>query len=268
MLGLNLDYPLLLSTVIEHAARRRSATYRKLSRTNGMEKLRSDYRSVSRAQPPTGVCLAPHWRQKKAVVRWLTRVEHAPPISNCSTVCGSGIGAVLAHTANPPPAAGAGSLHDQHFTGYPNAVHPMHDTVALAEQLSPRLESVDRFIVMAGRDDMPAIPTLREDVQCYEDLVEAGEAGHRPGRNWTSAPPAHCASPPERPANRKACCEAAPWHRPVGAVHWRWQRLGVIGQRHCPGHPRILSLQHRLGGALPRRRCMAAEAACCRDAPG
>ena len=65
----------------------------------------------------------------------------------------SGTGGAL-HTANPrlPPEQ---ILYTINFTGY-RTLFIDADTVALAEQLAPRLESVDRFIVMAARDDMPA----------------------------------------------------------------------------------------------------------------
>ena len=82
----------------------------------------------------------------------------------------SGIGGVL-HTANPrlPPEQ---ILYTINFTGY-RTLFIDADTVALAEQLAPRLESVDRFIVMAARADMPA--TSLPNVQCYEDLIDAGD---------------------------------------------------------------------------------------------
>ena len=166
MLGLNLDYPLLLSTVIEHAAATFGDT--EIVSHNGMEKLRSDYRSAARRSRRLASSLRRMGVQEGSFVgslAWNTQ-RHFELFYAVS-----GIGAVL-HTANPrlPPAQ---VLYTINFTGY-RTLFIDADTVPLAEQLAPRLESVDRFIVMAGRDDMPA--TTLPNVRCYEDLVEAGDA--------------------------------------------------------------------------------------------
>ena len=136
----------------------------------------------------------------------------------------SGIGGVL-HTANPrlPPEQ---ILYTINFTGYRTLFIDV-DTVALAEQLAPRLESVDRFIVMAARDDMPA--TSLPNVQCYEDLIDAGD----PAFAWPKLDERSCVRAVlhlrhDRSAEGRAVLASR--HRAVGAVHRRWQRLGLVGQ--------------------------------------
>jgi acyl-CoA synthetase (AMP-forming)/AMP-acid ligase II len=166
MLGLNLDYPLLLSTVIEHAAATFGDT--EIVSHDGMEKHRSDYRSSAMRSRRLASSLRRMGVQEGSFVGSLAWNTHR----HFELFYGvSGIGAVL-HTANPrlPPAQ---ILYTINFTGY-RTLFIDADTVPLAEQLAPRLDSVDRFIVMAGRDGMPA--TTLPNVRCYEDLVDAGDA--------------------------------------------------------------------------------------------
>jgi fatty-acyl-CoA synthase len=166
MLGLNLNYPLLLSTVIEHAGATFGDT--EIVSYGGMEKQLGDYRSAAMRSRRLASALRRMGVQEGSFVgslAWNTQ-RHFELFYGVS-----GIGAVL-HTANPrlPPA----QIHYTiNFAGY-RTLFIDADTVSLAEQLAPRLESVDRFIVMAGRDDMPA--TTLPNVRCYEDLVDAGDA--------------------------------------------------------------------------------------------
>ena len=165
MLSLALDYPLQLSTVIEHAA----ATFGDtpvISR-NRTEVVRADYRTeAARARR-----LASSLRRLGlgpddflGSLAWNTH-RHFELFYGAT-----GIGAVL-HTANPrlPPEQ---IIYTINFTGY-RTLFIDEDTVALAEQLAPRLERVDRFIVMATRDNMPT--TSLPNVLCYEDLIDAGD---------------------------------------------------------------------------------------------
>src|SRR5580698_11593658 len=166
MLGLNLNYPLLLSTVIEHAGATFGDT--EIVSYGGMEKQLGDYRSAAMRSRRLASALRRMGVQEGSFVgslAWNTQ-RHFELFYGVS-----GIGAVL-HTANPrlPPAQ---ILYTINFAGY-RTLFIDADTVSLAEQLAPRLESVDRFIVMAGRDDMPA--TTLPNVRCYEDLVDAGDA--------------------------------------------------------------------------------------------
>jgi 3-(methylthio)propionyl---CoA ligase len=166
MLGLNLDYPLLLSTVIEHAAATFGDT--QIVSHSRTESVRSNYDTAARRSRRLSSSLRRLGLEEGGFVgslAWNT-LRHFELFYGVS-----GIGGVL-HTANPrlPPEQ---ILYTINFTGYRTLFIDV-DTVTLAEQLAPRLESVNRFIVMAARDDMPA--TALPNVQCYEDLIEAGDS--------------------------------------------------------------------------------------------
>ena len=165
MLGLNLDCPLLLSTVIEHAATTFGDT--ELVSHSRLETVRSTYRDAALRSRRLASSLQRLGVEEGGFVGSLAWNTHR----HFELFYGvSGIGGAL-HTANPrlPPEQ---ILYTINFTGY-RTLFIDADTVALAEQLAPRLESVDRFIVMAARADMPA--TNLPDVQCYEDLIDAGD---------------------------------------------------------------------------------------------
>ena len=165
MLGLNLDCPLLLSTVIEHAATTFGDT--ELVSHSRAETVRGTYRDAALRSRRLASSLQRLGVEEGGFVGSLAWNTHR----HFELFYGvSGIGGVL-HTANPrlPPEQ---ILYTINFTGY-RTLFIDADTVALAEQLAPRLESVDRFIVMAARADMPA--TSLPDVQCYEDLIDAGD---------------------------------------------------------------------------------------------
>ena len=165
MLGLNLDCPLLLSTVIEHAATTFGDT--ELVSHSRAETVRGTYRDAALRSRRLAQFIAASGVEEGGFVGSLAWNTHR----HFELFYGvSGIGGVL-HTANPrlPPEQ---ILYTINFTGY-RTLFIDADTVALAEQLAPRLESVDRFIVMAARADMPA--TSLPDVQCYEDLIDAGD---------------------------------------------------------------------------------------------
>ena len=165
MLGLNLDCPLLLSTVIEHAATTFGDT--ELVSHSRAETVRSTYRDAALRSRRLASSLQRLGVEEGGFVGSLAWNTHR----HFELFYGvSGIGGAL-HTANPrlPPEQ---ILYTINFTGY-RTLFIDADTVALAEQLAPRLESVDRFIVMAARADMPA--TNLPNVQCYEDLIDAGD---------------------------------------------------------------------------------------------
>ena len=165
MLGLNLDCPLLLSTVIEHAATTFGDT--ELVSHSRLETVRGTYRDAALRSRRLASSLQRLGVEEGGFVGSLAWNTHR----HFELFYGvSGIGGAL-HTANPrlPPEQ---ILYTINFTGY-RTLFIDADTVALAEQLAPRLESVDRFIVMAARADMPA--TNLPNVQCYEDLIDAGD---------------------------------------------------------------------------------------------
>jgi acyl-CoA synthetase (AMP-forming)/AMP-acid ligase II len=165
MLGLNLDYPLVLSTIIEHAAATFGDT--ELVSHADAEAIRSNYREAARRSRR----LASSLRRLGLVpgcfvgsLAWNTH-RHFELFYGVS-----GIGGIL-HTANPrlPPEQ---ILYAINLTGYRTLFIDL-DTLALAEQLAPQLRTVDRFVLMSPRNDLPA--TSLADVLCYEDLIEAGD---------------------------------------------------------------------------------------------
>lgn len=166
MLGLNLDYPLLLSTIIEHAA----TTFgdAELVSHSREEVVRSNYRHASLRSRRLASSLQGLGLNEGEFVGSLAWNTHRHFELFYAV---SGIGNIL-HTANPrlPPEQ---ILYTINFTGYRTLFIDI-ETIALAEQLAPRLEHIDRFIVMAARPDMPA--TTLPNAQCYEDLIDAGDA--------------------------------------------------------------------------------------------
>ena len=164
MLGLNLDYPLVLSTIIEHAAVTFGDT--ELVSAVGAEAARSSYREVAQRSRRLASSLRRLGVEPGSFVgslAWNTQ-RHFELFYGVS-----GIGGIL-HTANPrlPPEQ---ILYTIDFTGYRILFIDL-DTLSLAERLAPRLGRVDRFVLMASRNDMPA--TSLANVSCYEDLIELG----------------------------------------------------------------------------------------------
>ncbi len=165
MLGLNLDYPLVLSTIIEHAAATFGDT--ELVSHGHTEATRSNYRDAaqrSRKLASSLRCLGGQPGDFVGSLAWNTH-RHFELFYGVS-----GIGGVL-HTANPRLPREQ-ILYTINFTGYRTLFIDL-DTLALAEDLAPRLETVDRFVLMAPRHDMPA--TSLANILCYEDLIEAGD---------------------------------------------------------------------------------------------
>jgi len=165
MLGLNQDFPLLLSGVLEHGAANFAAV--PVVSYGPNEAVRTDYaRTAIRARRLAGslrgLGLGPE--VFAGSLAWNSH-RHLELFYGMS-----GIGAVL-HTANPrlPPEHIAYTIN---FTGYRTLFIDL-DTLALAETLASRLETVQQVIVMAPRDSMPA--TNLPGVICYEDLIDAGD---------------------------------------------------------------------------------------------
>ncbi len=165
MRALNQDYPLLLSTVLEHGA----ANFAEVPVVGRYrtEEVRYAYADAARRARRLASSLRRLGLEADDFVGSLAWNTHR----HFELFYGvSGVGAVL-HTANPrlPPEHIAYTIN---FTGY-RTLFVDADTLPLAEQLAPRLEFVDRFIVMAAREAMPA--TQLRNVHCYEDLIDAGE---------------------------------------------------------------------------------------------
>ncbi len=165
MLGLNQDYPLLLSTVLDHAAVNFGdvpiiGRYR-------AEAIRYDYRRAAARARRLASSLCRLGLGSGALVGSLAWNTHR----HFELFYGaSGIGAVL-HTANPRLPA-EHIAYAINLAGY-RTLFCDAETLALVEQLAPRLEHVDHIVVMAEAGAMPdsALPDLR----CYEELIDAGE---------------------------------------------------------------------------------------------
>lgn len=159
MLGLNQDFPLLLSTVLEHGAANYGAT--EIISHGHAETIRTDYASVASRARRLGSLLK---GEMVGSLAWNTH-RHLELFYAVT-----GIGSVL-HTANPrlPPAQIAYTID---FAGCRTLFIDL-DTLALAESLRPQLPSVEDFVIMAPRSAMPA--TTLPGVVCYEDLIDAGD---------------------------------------------------------------------------------------------
>ena len=165
MLGLNLDFPLLLSSVLEHGAANFGTV--PVVSVNRDEHLRLDYQTVA--------------QRTRRLASSLRRLGFGPETMAGSLVWNShrhlelfygvtGLGAVL-HTANPrlPPAQISYTIN---FSGYQTLFVDV-DTIELAESQAQRLSTVQQYIVMASRESMPS--TRLPNVICYEELVDAGD---------------------------------------------------------------------------------------------
>src|SRR5690242_14594268 len=168
MLGLNLDYPLLLSTVIDHAAASFSETEIVSCSRSGT--VRTNYRQTAERSRRLAASLQRLDLGHGGFVGSLAWNTHRH-LELFYGVSGAGL---ALHTANPrlPPEQ---IIYTINFTGYRTLFIDL-DTVPLAEQLAPRLETVDRFIIMVAREDMPAIRL--PNVTCYEDLIDKGDPGY------------------------------------------------------------------------------------------
>jgi acyl-CoA synthetase (AMP-forming)/AMP-acid ligase II len=163
--GLNQDFPLLLSSVLEHgAANFGDVPVVCVSRD---ETTRLNYRIVA--------------ARARSLASTLRHLGYAPDTMAGSLAWNShrhlelfygmtGLGAVL-HTANPRLPA-AQICYTINFAGYDTLFIDL-DTIELAETLAPRLTKVRRYIVMAAREAMPA--TNLPGVICYEDLINSGD---------------------------------------------------------------------------------------------
>jgi acyl-CoA synthetase (AMP-forming)/AMP-acid ligase II len=165
MLGLNHDFPLLLPTVLEHGAMNFGAT--EIVSHGRDEAIRTDYAHT-----------APRARRLASSLR---RLGFGPDTFAGSLAWNShrhlelfygltGLGAVL-HTANPrlPPASVAYTIN---FTGYRTMFIDL-DTLALAEELAPRLDTVEQYVLMAPRGTQPS--TTLPNLIAYEELIDAGQ---------------------------------------------------------------------------------------------
>ncbi|MGD0105483.1 MAG: AMP-binding protein [Rhodopila sp.] len=167
MQGLNQDLPLLLSSILQHGASTFGGV--KVIGRYANEDWDYDYaRLEARArQLASGLQLLGYGPDRfLGSLAWNTH-RHLELL-----YAATGVGAVL-HTANPrlPPAQIAYAIN---FTGY-QTLFIDSDTLALAEQLAPQLETVQRYVLMAPAGALPqtSLPALLS----YEELVGSSDAG-------------------------------------------------------------------------------------------
>ena len=166
--GLQMDMPLLVSTMIDHAATYHADTAI-VARTIEGDVQRTTYGEAGRrarrlAQALARLGVSPG--DRIGSLAWNTQ-RHFEMFYGVS-----GMGAVL-HTVNPRLFA------DQIVYIINHAEERMlfvdAATLPLAEQLAPRLTSVTHYVMMAPRERMPASSTLGR-LLCYEELL-AAESG-------------------------------------------------------------------------------------------
>lgn len=171
MLGLMQDRPLLISSLIDHAATYHPET-EIVARTVEGPIHRTNYRQIRRramqianALPGIGIGFA----DRVGTLAWNTH-RHMELYYGVS-----GSGAVL-HTVNP-------RLFPEQIAYIINHAEDkvlFFDTTfaALVEQLAPKLKTVTSFVAMTDRAHMPDIEV--SNLQCYEDLI----AGHGDRYLW------------------------------------------------------------------------------------
>ncbi|HUO78632.1 MAG TPA: long-chain fatty acid--CoA ligase [Steroidobacteraceae bacterium] len=166
--GLQMDVPLLVSALLEHAATYHADTAI-VARTIEGEVHRTSYgeaglRARRLAQALARLGIAPG--DRVGSLAWNTH-RHFEMFYGVS-----GLGAVL-HTVNP-------RLHAEQLVYIINHAGDRllfvdGATLPVAEQLAPRLASVTHFVMMTPRERMPASSTLGP-LLCYEELL-APESG-------------------------------------------------------------------------------------------
>jgi acyl-CoA synthetase (AMP-forming)/AMP-acid ligase II len=161
--GLNQDFPLLLSSVLEHGAMNFGDL--PVVSISQAEHVRSDYRTVAARARRIASALRRFGPEPMAGSLAWNSHRHLELFYAMT-----GIGAVL-HTANPrlPPEQICYTIN---FSGYRTLFIDL-DTIALAESLAPLLPAIQSYIVMAARESIPA--TNLPDVMSYEDLLESGD---------------------------------------------------------------------------------------------
>jgi fatty-acyl-CoA synthase len=163
MQGLNQDLPLLLSSILQHGATTYGAVKvigRYANDAIDYDYVRLEARTRQLASALQGLGYGPD--RFVGSLAWNTH-RHLELFYAVT-----GVGAVL-HTANPrlTPAQIAYTIN---FTGY-DTLFIDTDTLALAEQLAPQLDTVRRYVMMAPAD---ALPPTSLSLLSYEDLLASG----------------------------------------------------------------------------------------------
>ena len=162
MLGLNQDFPLLLSTVLDHGATNFGAV--PIVSHGHNETVRTDYAGIARRVRRLASTLGRWNKPMMGSLAWNT-FRHLELFYGAT-----GVGSVL-HTANPrlPPAQ---IVYTIEFAGYDTLFVDL-DTVELARSLQPRLRNVSTYVVMAPRDAMADVDL--PNAVSYEDLIDQGD---------------------------------------------------------------------------------------------
>jgi acyl-CoA synthetase (AMP-forming)/AMP-acid ligase II len=172
MLGTMQDWPLLVSKLIDHAARNHGAREIVSLTCEGVEH-RSNWRDVQQRARQVAAALRHmgiNTGDRVATLAWNTH-RHVESWYGIS-----GMGGV-AHTINP-------RLFDDQIVYIANHAEDRVlffdlSFVKLVERLAPRFDTIAHFVLLTDRAHMPADTGL--DLLCYEDLI-AGEDAATP---WT-----------------------------------------------------------------------------------
>ncbi|MEZ0304270.1 MAG: long-chain fatty acid--CoA ligase [Hyphomicrobiaceae bacterium] len=165
MLGLQMDMPLLLSGLIEHAALYHGDT-EIVARTVEGTLFRYDYarahaRTKQLAKALMRLGIAPG--DRVGTLAWNTH-RHFEMFYGTS-----GFGAVL-HTVNPRLYAEQLAYIINHAEDI--ALFVDAATLPIVEELAPRLTTIRHFVMMADRAGMPARSAIK-NLLCYEELLAA-----------------------------------------------------------------------------------------------
>ncbi len=169
MRGLMQDHELLISSLLEHAAREHGSR-EIVSREAGGAIRRITYANVERRARRLGSALSIAGIQPGDRVATLatSRYRHLECFYGVS-----GMGAVL-HTVNP-------RLFDAQLTYIMNHAEDRMllfdpEFLALVERIAPSLETVERFVVLGDRADVPENSSL--SLEFHEELIAAGSEGY------------------------------------------------------------------------------------------
>jgi acyl-CoA synthetase (AMP-forming)/AMP-acid ligase II len=165
MLGLMQDHPLLISTLIRHAAANHGRR-EVVSRLNDGSIHRTDYATIERRARRLATGLESQGLRRGdrvGTLAWNT-YRHLECFYGIS-----GMGAVL-HTINPRLFKDQIAYIINHAED--RALIFDADLLPIVESVADRLETVEHFIVLASPEQMPASAAVR--LECYEDLIARG----------------------------------------------------------------------------------------------
>ena len=209
MLGLMQTYPLMISSLLTHAARHHGGSDEVVSRTHDGSIHRTTWgeterraRRLARVLQRLGIGAG----DRVGTLAWNDyrhlEVYYAAP--GMQAIC---------HTINP-------RLHPDDIT---YIINHAADRVlfvdisfaALIGQIAPRIgDSVRDVVMLTGARQMPDVALRAGHAAALLRHADGGgRRGLRPGPASTRTPPARCATPPAPPGGRRACCTATA--RPV-----------------------------------------------------